>query len=118
MVGPTHSLGKSGSSLTWATDDGIQYTYYTYDMSVMLTLHVIVSLVSVMCEPHDWTRWERHYGGFYATKLLYGVGTVVGPLIALCVVSKHRSISGAFNGPTNGPPILHRITYPKMCIFA
>ena len=88
MVGPTHSLGKSVSSLAWATDDGIHYTDYTYDMSVTHTLHAIVSLVSVMCEPHAWTRWGHHSGGFYGTKVLYGIGTVIGPLIPLYADSR------------------------------
>ena len=63
-------------------------------MSMMHTLLVIVSLVSVMCEPHDWTRLGHHFGGFYGTKLLDGVWTGVGPLITLYVVFKHR-----FSGP-------------------
>ena len=52
------------------------------------TLLAIVPLVSVICKPHDWTRWGHQSGGFYGTNLAECARTAVGPLIPLCVVSK------------------------------
>ena len=63
----------------------------------MHALLAIVSLVSVICEPHDWTRWGHHSGGFYGTNLVDGARTIVGPLIPLCVVSEQK-----FSGPLVG----------------
>ena len=58
------------------------------------TLHVIVSLVSVMCGPHNWTPWGHHFGGYFGIDLVDGARTVVGPLISLCIVFAYK-----FSGP-------------------